>query len=60
MQEQFTKRGYDLSLIETNINKIKLLRRKGLLIPKIIQEAQVLPPTVPYNRTPHNISLIYL
>ena len=34
LQEQFTKRGYDSTSIETEIKKIKLLDRKDSLTPK--------------------------
>ena len=50
LQEQFTKRLYDPSLIKTEIKKIKLLNRKELLTPKATQKTQVLPLTVIYNR----------
>ena len=43
LQEQFTKKSYDSSSIETEIKKIKLLDRKDLLTPKTTQKAQVLP-----------------
>ena len=47
LQEQFTKRGYNSSSIETRIKKIKSLDRKKTTT----QKAQVLPLTVTYNRT---------
>ena len=49
------KRGYDPSLIETEIKKIKLLDSKDSLTPKTTQKTQVLPLTVRYNRTLPNI-----
>ena len=55
LHEQFTKRGYDSSSIETKIKKIRLLDRKDLLTPKTTQKAQVLPLTVTYNCTLSNI-----
>ena len=55
LQEQFTKRGYDSSFIETEIKKIKLLDSKYSLTPKTTQKPQVLPLTVAYNRTLPNI-----
>ena len=58
LQVQFTKRGYDSSLIETEIKKIKLLDSKDSLTPKTTQKAQVLPLTVTYNRTLLNIKQI--
>ena len=48
LQEQFTKRGYHSFSIETEIKKIKLLDRKGLLTPKTTQKAQVVPLTMTY------------
>ena len=39
LQEQFTKRSYDSSLIETETKKINLLDRKYLLAPKAIQKS---------------------
>ena len=58
LHEQFTKRGYDSSLIETKTKKTKLLDRKDLLTPKTTQKAQVLPLTVTYNRILPNIKQI--
>ena len=55
LQEQFRKRGFDSSSIETEIKKIKLLDRKDWLTPKTTQKAQVLPLTVTYYRTLPNI-----
>ena len=55
LQEQFTKRGYDSSLIGTEIKKIKLLDSKDSLTPKTTQKAQGLPLTVTYNYTLPNI-----
>ena len=55
LQEQFIKRGYDSSLIENEIKKIK---RKDLLTPKTTQKAQVLPLTGTYNSTLPNINQI--
>lgn len=43
LQEQFTKRGYNSSLIQTEKKKIKLLHRKELIILKATQK-------VTYNR----------
>ena len=57
LQEQFTKRGYDSSSIETEI-KIKLLDRKDRLTSKTTQKAQVLPLTVTHNRTLPNVKQI--
>ena len=39
--KQFTKRGYDLSSIETEIKKIKLLDRKRLPTLKITQKVNI-------------------
>ena len=58
LQEQFTKRGYDSSSIETKINKIKFPDTKDLLTPKTTKKAQVLPLTVTYNRRLPNIKQI--
>ena len=58
MQEQFTKRGYDSSSVETKIKKIKVLDRKDSLTPKTTQKVQVRPLTVTYNRTLPNIKQI--
>ena len=55
LQEQFTKRGYDSSSIETQIKKIKLLDQKDLLTPKTTEKVHVLPLTVTYNRTLPNM-----
>ena len=44
--------------IETEIKKMKLLDRKGLLTPKTTRKAQVLPLTVTYNGTVPNIKQI--
>ena len=49
LQEQFTKRSYDSSSIETEIKKIEILDSKKLLTRKITQEVQVLSLTVTYN-----------
>ena len=58
LQRQFTKRGYDSSSIETEIKNIELLDKKDSLTPKTKQKAHVLPLTVIYNRTLHNIKQI--